>query len=144
MELHRVDRLGGRLGLIPPRPNMILGLDHLQIAMPVGGEVAAIEFYAGVLGLQQLPKPPELAVRGGCWFATPTVQIHLGADPDFSPEKKGHPAFIVEDRPAMRAALEHAGFAPRNGATVDGVTQLFCDDPFGNRIEFVAAPPDAS
>ncbi len=126
---------------------MILGVDHVQIAMPVGGEPAAIEFYAGLLGLEQLPKPAELAARGGCWFATPTLHVHLGADPDFSPEKKGHPAFIVSDRVELAARLEHAGVATREGATVAGVTQLFCDDPFGNRIEFVSMPshdPDTS
>ncbi len=118
---------------------MILGVDHVQLAMPVGGEAVAVEFYGRLLGLEQIPKPPELAVRGGCWFATPTLQIHLGADPDFAPAKKGHPAFIVDDRAALAARLEHGGVTTRAGATIDGVTQLFCDDPFGNRIEFVPA-----
>ena len=30
---------------------MITGIDHVQLAMPVGGEDAARGFYAGVLGI---------------------------------------------------------------------------------------------
>ncbi|MEZ5228044.1 MAG: VOC family protein [Acidimicrobiales bacterium] len=123
---------------------MIVGVDHIQIAMPVGGESAAIAFYSELLGLEQVPKPPELAVRGGCWFATPTLQIHLGADPNVRPDEKGHPAFLVDDRAALAERLVAAGVATRDGTTVAGVTQLFCDDPFGNRIEFVSAPTSSA
>jgi catechol 2,3-dioxygenase-like lactoylglutathione lyase family enzyme len=45
------------------------GIDHVQLAMPVGAEDQARAFYTGVLGLAEIPKPPVLAVRGGCWFA---------------------------------------------------------------------------
>jgi hypothetical protein len=37
--------------------------------MPRGREDAARSFYAGLLGMTELAKPPLLAVRGGCWFA---------------------------------------------------------------------------
>lgn len=75
--------------------HQVLGLDHMQIAIPVGGEPAAVEFYGGLLGLPQLPKPAALAARGGCWFQAGPMQIHLGADAEFLAAKKAHPALIV-------------------------------------------------
>ncbi len=118
---------------------MIVGVDHMQLAMPVGGEDVAIAFYGDLLGLEQIPKPAVLAARGGCWFSTPTLQIHLGADPDFRPATKAHPAFVVDDRNALVERLTAHGVAVRDGATIDGVIQVFCDDPFGNRIELMPA-----
>ncbi len=46
----------------------VLGIDHVQLAMPAGQEERARGFYRDVLGLPETPKPPELARRGGCWF----------------------------------------------------------------------------
>ena len=117
----------------------VVGLDHLQIAIPVGSEPRAIEFYGGVLGLTQLPKPQEMAGRGGAWFQAGPIQIHLGADPNFVPATKAHPALIVDGVDSLVEALRAAGHAVRDGLTVDGVTQIFTDDPFGNRIELIAA-----
>lgn len=117
----------------------VLGLDHMQIAIPVGGEPTAIEFYNGVLGLPQLPKPEPQALRGGCWFQAGPTQIHIGVEADFRPAKKAHPALIVRGLDTLVEALKAAGHDVRAGDTIDGVTQTFTDDPFGNRIELVAA-----
>ncbi len=117
----------------------VLGLDHLQLAIPVGSEPTAVAFYGDLLGLTQLAKPEPLASRGGCWFQAGPIQIHLGADPNFTAAKKAHPALIVADLDALIAALIAAGHDVRDGATIDGVTQHFTDDPFGNRIELIAA-----
>jgi catechol 2,3-dioxygenase-like lactoylglutathione lyase family enzyme len=75
----------------------VLALDHVQLAMPPGGEDAARAFYDGLLGLPEVPKPAPLAVRGGCWFAHGGVRVHLGAEPGFRPAEKAHPAFTVAD-----------------------------------------------
>ena len=69
----------------------IRAIDHVQLAMPAGREDDARAFYAGLLGLSEVPKPPHLAARGGCWFETRDVKIHLGVDPDFRPARKAHP-----------------------------------------------------
>ncbi len=117
---------------------MIVGIDHLQLAMPPGGEDEAVRFYGDVLGLTPIPKPAVLAVRGGCWFDAGTVQIHLGGDATFVPARKAHPAFAVTDLDSLLARLAEAGIEVRDGAVIDGRIQRFCDDPFGNRIELVA------
>ena len=70
-------------------------LDHVQVAIPEGGEARAEAFYAGVLGFEILPKPPLLAVRGGRWFARNGVQLHVGTEADFRPARKAHPALVV-------------------------------------------------
>jgi hypothetical protein len=43
---------------------VLVGLDHVQLAMPAGGEDRARQFYAAVLGMVEAPKPHELAPRG--------------------------------------------------------------------------------
>ena len=87
----------------------ITKIDHIQLAMPQGRETDARAFYQGVLGIPEVPKPSNLAARGGCWFVLGTVKIHLGVEPDFRPARKAHPALLVEDLPALVAAITSAG-----------------------------------
>ena len=114
-------------------------LDHVQLAMPPGGEARAEAFYAGVLGLERIPKPEPLAARGGCWFRHGHVAVHLGVEEDFRPARKAHPAFVVDDLVALRDACEAAGVAVRPNPDAEPGRGAYVDDPFGNRIEFVAA-----
>lgn len=115
----------------------ILSLDHVQLAMPPGGEAQARAFYATVLGLIEVPKPAHLAVRGGCWFERGAVRIHLGVDKDFRAARKAHPALLVDDLRALAAALIAAGFATRDGEPLEGYVRIDVNDPFGNRIELM-------
>ena len=75
----------------------IIGIDHVQLAMPAGEEDAARRFYVGLLGLTEVAKPAHLVARGGAWFEKTNVRIHLGIDPDFRPAKKAHPGLVVND-----------------------------------------------
>jgi catechol 2,3-dioxygenase-like lactoylglutathione lyase family enzyme len=120
---------------------MITGLDHVQVAMPRGGEEAARAFYAGLLGLTEVPKPPVLAARGGCWFTSGAAVVHLGVEEPFSPARKAHPAFLAEDIDRLQAALAAAGHeCVRTDGEVPGVRRFHTHDPFGNRVEFQQAP----
>ena len=114
-----------------------VALDHVQLAMPAGGEEAARQFYSGVLGMVEVPKPPELAKRGGVWFASGPVQIHLGVEADFRPAKKAHPALVCRDYAALIAKLEGAGISVVHAADIPGISRCHIADPFGNRIELV-------
>ena len=69
----------------------IVGIDHIQLAMPAGREDEARAFYARLLGIPEIAKPPELAKRGGAWFESGAVKVHLGVEPDFRPARKAHP-----------------------------------------------------
>ncbi len=46
----------------------------------------------GALGIPEVPKPPELAKRGGCWFERGALKVHLGVERDFRAARKAHPA----------------------------------------------------
>jgi len=113
-------------------------IDHVQLAMPIGEEEIARRFYAGVLGMTELAKPPELATRGGCWFQSGTVQLHLGVESDFRPAKKAHPAFRCKNYHELLLHLRGAGIAVTEVDDIPGVRRCHIHDPFGNRIELIA------
>lgn len=116
----------------------ILSIDHVQIAMPAGQEEQARAFYAGALGLKEIPKPPELAKRGGAWFKAGAVQVHLGVEADFHPARKAHPAFVVDDLDACLQQLRAAGSeVDTSQPALDGYRRAHVFDPFGNRIELM-------
>jgi diguanylate cyclase (GGDEF)-like protein/PAS domain S-box-containing protein len=109
--------------------------------MPGGEEAerAAERFYVGVLGLERVPKPPALAVRGGCWFEGPTVRLHLGVDAEFRPATKAHPAITVDDLDVACQRIVAAGGEVRSADGLPGVARIHTDDPFGNRVELIQA-----
>ena len=115
----------------------LFALDHVQIAMPVGGEAAARGFFGRLLGLSEIPKPADMAARGGCWFAVGPHQLHLGVEAEFRPAKKAHVALATDDIMTLRRAIDEAGYATAADAPVDGRNRFFTHDPFGNRIEFI-------
>ena len=115
----------------------VLGLDHVQLAMPAGREQEARAFYGHLLGLPELAKPAELAGRGGAWFQCGDLQLHLGVERQCSPAKKAHPALRVTELSALSAALAVAGCAVTQDTSVPTIRRAFTEDPFGNRIELV-------
>ena len=113
----------------------LTGIDHVQLAMPEGGEARAREFYGEILGLPEKVKPPALAARGGVWFEASGLKIHLGVEKDFRPARKAHPALLVEDLPALAQRRTVAGCPVIDDEPLAGYRRLYTEDPFGNRIE---------
>lgn len=113
------------------------GLDHVQLAMPAGEEARARAFYTGVLGLEEVSKPANLAKRGGAWFEGGALRLHLGVEADFRPAKKAHPALLVENLGAMTQHLQRAGVAVVTDEPLEGYGRIYVSDPFGNRIELL-------
>lgn len=105
--------------------------------MPPGEESAARKFYRDLLGLPEKPKPAHLAIRGGCWFESSEVKIHLGVEADFRPAKKAHPALLIEDLAALLERFERVGGKVRDDEPLEGFHRVYVDDPFGNRIELM-------
>lgn len=116
-------------------------VDHVQLAMPPGGEAEARGFYEGLLGITEVPKPHHLATRGGCWFEDDKVKIHLGVEADFRPAKKAHPALLVSDLRSLVTALEEAGAELVTDEPLEGYDRVYAYDPFGNRLELLEPLP---
>jgi catechol 2,3-dioxygenase-like lactoylglutathione lyase family enzyme len=116
---------------------MITAIDHVQLAMPAGAEKDAVAFYEVILGLPRVPKPTDLAKRGGCWFESATVKVHLGVEQGFRPAHKAHPAFLVDNLDELADALAAAGHRPSRDEPLEGYDRIYVDDPFGNRIELL-------
>lgn len=117
---------------------VVLCIDHVQIAMPAGEEQKARGFYSGLLGFVEIPKPVELAKRGGAWFQCGDVQLHLGVEADFRPARKAHPAFLVNDLDQFIAKAQSMGFEiDSTQPPLHGYKRMHVFDPFGNRIELM-------
>ncbi len=113
------------------------GLDHIQLAAPKGSEQQAREFFSGVLGWKEIPKPEELQKRGGVWFQCGQHQVHIGVEENFQPAKKAHPAFHVKNLDGLRAHLKQRNIAYQDDELLEGATRFYLEDPFGNRLEFL-------
>jgi catechol 2,3-dioxygenase-like lactoylglutathione lyase family enzyme len=112
-------------------------IDHVQLAMPPGVENEARRFYCVLIGMTEIPKPVQLAKRGGCWFESGNVQIHLGVEKDFRPAKKAHPALRCRDYVALIEKLRRAGVDVNEVEDIPGIRRCHIHDPFGNRIELI-------
>jgi catechol 2,3-dioxygenase-like lactoylglutathione lyase family enzyme len=115
----------------------IMQIEHVQLAMPVGGEQLARRFYGELLGIPEVMKPPNLAKRGGCWFERGNLKLHLGVEADFRPARKAHVALLVEDLAALRRKLSAAGVAVKDDEPLQGYQRIYVHDPFGNRLELM-------
>lgn len=106
--------------------------------MPSGEEDKARAFYVDLLGFVEVPKPADLAKRGGAWFESESVRLHLGVEADFRPALKAHPAFIVDDLDGLIKKVQLAGFeTDTSQPPLDGYNRAHIFDPFGNRIELM-------
>jgi catechol 2,3-dioxygenase-like lactoylglutathione lyase family enzyme len=115
----------------------ILSLDHVQVAIPAGGENRAREFYTGILGFTEIEKPAAMAGRNSIWFAAGAVNLHLGVEPEFHAAKRAHPAFIVDDLDGILAACERAGLTTKPDTSFNGFRRVHVLGPFGNRLELM-------
>ena len=117
---------------------MVLRLDHVQLAMPERKEAEARAFYVDILGFVEIEKPQPLVSRGGCWFRAGAVNLHLGAEADFRPAKKAHPAFEVEDIKAVAERLEARGLELTwDDLLLPRMDRFYVSDVFGNRLELL-------
>jgi catechol 2,3-dioxygenase-like lactoylglutathione lyase family enzyme len=115
----------------------ISGVHHVQLAMPPGQEDVAERFYAGVLGMERIPKPPHLEGRGGCWFRAGGLELHLGVEDGFRASAKAHPALRVEGLDALRTALREVDADVTEDTQLEGHDRCYVRDPFGNRVELI-------
>ncbi|MEI9994006.1 MAG: VOC family protein [Rhizomicrobium sp.] len=116
-------------------PLGIIGIDHVQIAVPRALETVCLAFYREVFGFPELEKPAELKARGGAWFQVGALQMHVGVDPEASPRSKRHICFLTADLAAAKAAVLAQGVTIEEESVAEGLARVFVRDPAGNRIE---------
>ena len=121
--------------------NGVVGLHHVQLAAPAGSEDVLRAFYSGLLRLPEVAKPPVLAARGGVWFRSAGVELHLGVEEGFRASTKAHPALRVEGLAELRAALAAAGADVTKDTQLEGHDRCYVRDPFGNRLELIEEAP---
>ncbi len=109
----------------------------MQLAMPRDQEERARAFFAGVLGMTEVEKPPVLAARGGAWFRADGLELHLGVEDDFRPARKGHPGILVDDLDSVAARVSTTGQDVTWDRDFSGFRRFYAHDPFGNRLEFL-------
>ncbi|WP_030673807.1 VOC family protein [Streptomyces sp. NRRL B-1347] len=122
---------------------MLVALDHVQLAAPPGSEPSLRAFYVDVLGMAEVPKPPVLAARGGCWFRAGFVQLHIGVEDGFRPARKAHPGLRVTGIEAYAARLVSCGVGVVWDDALPGHRRFYAHDPAGNRLEFLEPSPRA-
>lgn len=101
------------------------------------------EFYCGVLGFKELPRP-ELPVKG-LWLEVGQNQVHLAVPRDPSevaepPSRRSdHVAFVIDSLDELGRALDAAGVEVEVEVKNEelGMQQWFIRDPDSNRLEFV-------
>ena len=126
-------------------------LDHS--ALLVSDAEAARDFYVGVLGLEEIPRPSTFTFPG-LWVAIGDRQLHLIAEAESGRARATHPGYRPEELAtgyASHFALEVealepflAGVIQRGGVLVggprprgDGVLQAYVTDPDGNVVELM-------
>lgn len=105
--------------------------------MPRGKEDDARHFYGALLGFSELEKPETLQSLGGVWFETGTIDLHIGVEEPFSPAKKAHVAYEVENLDEVAELLKAAGFMVKPDNRLPGYRRFYTEDPFGNRVEIL-------
>ncbi|HEX5337972.1 MAG TPA: VOC family protein [Gallionella sp.] len=102
------------------------------------------DFYESILGLQPSPSRPQMSFDGVWYDVALNQQIHLMLLPNPEeglqrPQHGGrdrHVALGITDLAALAAKLDGAGIAYT--LSQSGRRALFCRDPDGNALEFVA------
>jgi len=124
----------------------VIELDHVQIAAPAGCEVEARRFFGDVLGLAELEKPEALRSRGGAWFELGGGgQLHVGVEKPFAPARKAHPGLrmTAAELDELARRLEAVGRRVEWDDSLPGVRRFYTADPWGNRLELLAAAEPA-
>jgi catechol 2,3-dioxygenase-like lactoylglutathione lyase family enzyme len=118
-------------------------IHHVQLAAPRGSEEQQRAFWMGVLGFEEVAKPPALAEPGGgCWFRLGDVEIHVGVEDDFRPARKAHPGLLVSQLDRWATRLADAGCRVTWNHDLPGMRRFYSQDPFGNRLEFLEPEDD--
>src|ERR1051325_4230027 len=101
-------------------------LQHVSVAIPRDGADEARGFYGDLLGLEERDVLPHLDPRSVVWYRVGgDCELHLMLVGERPPEG---PRFclVVDELEALRARLEAAGVATRDGTPLVGRPRFTC------------------
>jgi catechol 2,3-dioxygenase-like lactoylglutathione lyase family enzyme len=116
-----------------------------HVAVVVRDAAAARAFYGDVLGLEELPRPPEVAgMFAGAWYRLGVSELHVFEQRDFTPFAGAvgpHIALHTSDFDGTVERLRGRGcaFAFGPGRGPDGIARVIVRDPTGNVVEITDA-----
>jgi catechol 2,3-dioxygenase-like lactoylglutathione lyase family enzyme len=102
----------------------MVGINH--IALAVGDVDEAVAFYARIFDLSLRGRSGRMAFLD---MGDQFLALAEGDDP--TPDRRRHFGLVVDDRAAVRRALEEAGIE------IEGSRGLHFRDPWGNLVEVV-------
>ncbi|HXX12804.1 MAG TPA: VOC family protein [Burkholderiales bacterium] len=123
----------------------IIGMNHFTV---LAKDLAATrEFYIGVMGLADGPRP-DLGFPGAWLYAGDQAVLHIIAGRALPSDPRGvldHMAFSAKDLPATVGRLKARGISyDLRRQAESGTWQLFCFDPNGARVELDFDPAEPS
>jgi catechol 2,3-dioxygenase-like lactoylglutathione lyase family enzyme len=123
----------------------IIGMNHFTV---LAKDLAATrEFYIGVMGLADGPRP-DLGFPGAWLYAGDQAVLHIIAGRALPSDPRGvldHMAFSAKDLPATVGRLKARGISyDLRRQAESGTWQLFCFDPNGARVELDFDPAETS
>jgi catechol 2,3-dioxygenase-like lactoylglutathione lyase family enzyme len=111
-------------------------IQHVSIPRPPGSDDQTRAFYAGVLGLTEVPLPPALQSLDLIWYRLGDTELHLFAEEPRADTSGRHLCIEVSDLAGLRQRLNDAGYTTEDTIEIVGRPRFFSRDPFGNSIEF--------
>ena len=106
-------------------------LNHITVAVPAGEHDKVREFYAGVLGLEEIPRPDALnKVYDLMWFKFLDILLHLDFSPPWvTPAENRHIAVEIENLPTVRRYLESQRAEIREAVPMPDRDRFYLLDP---------------
>lgn len=121
----------------------ITGCHHFAICV---GDIDEVRrFYGGILSLEELERPAEIAKKfRSAWYLIGRSELHVVENSDFEPLDSPlgpHIAVTTNDFAALTSAILARGgrfsFGPGEGP--DGILRAVIKDPTGNTVEITSA-----
>jgi catechol 2,3-dioxygenase-like lactoylglutathione lyase family enzyme len=111
-------------------------IDHVHITVPEGKVDEAQQFYANVLGFENMSRAKELSNSSGYWFKVAGIEFHIDSKDDVAKGRQ-HFALEIGNIDAAREHLTANGVNIIEQTPILGRQRFMFKDPYGNRIEFL-------
>lgn len=114
-------------------------INHITLSVPAGEHDKVREFYGGMLGLEEVPRPEALnAVYDLIWYKFLDILFHIDFTPPWTkPAENRHVAIEIEGLSALRSYLESKQAAIREAVVMPDRDRFYLLDPFGNYFELM-------